>query len=706
MEQYETCPWYGTLQDTKTGKYLGLEIERSVERKITNTFEKLKNKGLPKGMMDDSPVLKKSGIVDGSKLTLLNSDKLFSQEFFYNERLKVIQSVKDQSKVLTVVGDIKNGTLIELKKFKNLPTQKFLLKDNKKVSRTGISELDDTIDVVADVTNVLTLFFGPTTALIPLPYTDSFNLSFYLEPKDGTKDDGLYYLNIGTGVPIISESFKQQSTNYFIPKLDKLESILSKKVVNKYEALENQINSSLLHLSKDNKTIFKMKRSLGRVFECNIPDIPILAECPTGYNNALVACESPTPKDDNRPADCFTIYHGTIKSKHNNKCITTQNANLILSTCINKTTQNFYYDNTTNKIFINNNRSKCLTIQGGIVKGSKIIISNSNNSINQKFTYDPYQLIFRAIGSFRGELVIATNGSNIFLEEYVYNRNKQRWNFAKDTNNSWTNNGANCALGVRSKTADFGLGKYETADCPVGATNFGSLCNNTFTRDTYYGVGIPWTKDLENCRKVYKNEIAAGWGDCNTDSGHFTRPSCKLEAAKRYGKNGKPGEYINTGLFCQMSSKIGRTGICPPKKGLNTQELKDSVHYKKMNTEFGYCYVDCEEKYGKGYYFNGTTCWKDPKVNIGFGDMKCLADEFKKGARCYKECPKGGTNTGLGLCTLGSEHMKCPEGRFKTDIPILPGGICFKETEPRFVNAGFHKKMFKRRKIPYSTTNN
>ena len=241
----------------------------------------------------------------------------------------------------------------------------------------------------------------------------------------------------------------------------------------------------------------------------------------------------------------------------------------------------------------------------------------------------------------------------------------------------YTNNGATCGRGADSRSSDAGNGAYVVASCPVGSTNYATVCNKTFARDGFFGVGVSTATDLQNCEKKY------GVGNC-TGPPHTTRyPKCNIEAA--YLGLGSPEEYVNTGAFCQMSSDLSRVATCP-------------TNYPNLRGAF--CYIDCEKKYGPGYYNNGTSCWRDVDTK-GMDSMTCNSDEFRTLGRCYKNCPEGGTNTGAGTCTLGESQMKCKDYETKGTL-----GTCTKACPPGYTNTGLNCTRTKNRKIDYSTQKN
>jgi hypothetical protein len=243
----------------------------------------------------------------------------------------------------------------------------------------------------------------------------------------------------------------------------------------------------------------------------------------------------------------------------------------------------------------------------------------------------------------------------------------------------YTNMGATCFRGADSKSSNAGDGSYVVASCPAGATNIGTVCNKTFGRDGFFGFGLSTETDMKNCENKY------GVGNC-TGPAHTTRyPTCKAEAA--YLGLGSPEEYVNTGAFCQMSSELSKVAKCP-------------ANYPKLIGAL--CYIDCEKKYGAGYYINGTSCWRDADTK-GMDSMKCNSDEFRTSGRCYKNCPEGGTNTGFGTCTLGASNMKCKDYEKNGDLIV---GKCAKECPLGYNNTGLTCTRTKNRKIDYSTQKN
>ena len=441
-----------------------------------------------------------------------------------------------------------------------------------------------------------------------------------------------------------------------------------------------------------------------------------VADCPPGYTNQGAHCQRATPKDDNRPADCFTIFDGPIKHS-SGKFIDLSGSSTNNGTKIqlwdNGGGHHFYLDNSEDLIRPKIDKNKKIDIfNGNVSVGTKVHLWEGGGD-DHKFTYDPYQKVFRSKKNM--DLVLAPrdgrtdNGTELILVKYIEGDNSQKFDFNKNEDDSWTNNGANCGIGARSKTSNLGMGPYESAECPYGTTNTGGSCLGSFGRgggrdDVFYDG---WKKCAEE----------DGGGDRNNCEkwGARVYPKCEYLARQKGYEN--PENWTNDACcMCSPSIRdIKKVGRCPPQRGYNNDEKEKLKHY--TNRTGGLCYVECDKTYGPGYYNNGTSCWRDAKANFGFSDMKCLADEFKAGARCYKNCPEGGNNTGFGTCTTGMSKMRCNEDEFKTLAR------CYKNPPKGFKNMGeflnFNRSQYdrgvgridfwtypKKRIIPFSTANN
>ena len=589
MDQYEKCPWYGRMKDKASGQCLSLvdADNAQIKRNPTNSFESMIKRGRPENIFELGSSGKIDGIKENTKLKLGScNDKKFYQEFFYNKRLKIIQSIKDQSKALTVVGDLKHGSHIELQTYKNKPSQKFLLEDNKKIATTSEDKI---LNVMGG--------FNPLGALIASAMVaNTYELSFYLEPKESDEEDKKpkLYLYVAKQEGFINK-------DYYNPKLNKVEGLMAefnkgeknqqrqgnfdeflvasqksqtkmlkklppKVAIKKKVPTEIISNKYILHLSKDNKTIFQMERSVNDGLLCRIPISSKVADCPKGYKNMGAHCASEL--DMGRVADCPKGY---------------------------------------------------------------------------------------------------------------------------------TNNGATCGRGVSVLFWDSG----SLMNCPKGMTNSGVNCIGTFGR----GAG-------------YDDVFYDGWGKCarlhggkqNCERwGARIYPKCQLLAKKKGYPNWK--KYTNDaccmcsppmikltdahkhGGGCSnkndwTSSVTGRCYKTCPSKNSKSQVVNNKGETHRNGVPFG----------DSGWYHNGTSCRREVSTT-GMGAMTCKKGEFKSGARCYKNCPLGGKNTGFN-CTLGMSAMTCPDGYFKT------GARCYKEFGPRFTNMGEFGSMTKRRVIDYSSGKN
>lgn len=315
----------------------------------------------------------------------------------------------------------------------------------------------------------------------------------------------------------------------------------------------------------------------------------------------------------------------------------------------------------------------------------------SERNDSKKWSYDPYKRVFRLVSN--PEFVIEKIGGKLFLKKYVEDNENQKFIFNKKNETSFTNNGLTCGKGGSFKSSSVGgLGSYETADCPKGTTNTGLSCLGSFGRGTGYDDVLydGWSK----CCDLHGDSNEKG--KCDDNSYHSRNcqkwgarvyPKCQLLAKKKGYDN--PENWTNDACcMCSPSIRsIKKVGKCPPTND------KNNAYTNKTG---GLCYTDCEKLYGSGWYNNGTSCAQSVETR-GLEDMKCLADEYKTGARCYKKCPHGGTNTGLGTCTTGMDSMKCDDTEFKT------GARCYTEPPPMFTHSGGSVTMIKRRIVPYST---
>jgi hypothetical protein len=272
--------------------------------------------------------------------------------------------------------------------------------------------------------------------------------------------------------------------------------------------------------------------------------------------------------------------------------------------------QKFDYSKSLNKIYLKKDRKKVIDLDGDMnANGTRIRVKDRNDDSKSQIFNMP-----------NNKTVSAGLTCDIKTPSRV-----------ADCPSTYTNNGANCGRGDDSKSSSAGKGPYETASCPDGYYNNATSCwrdYHSFTRDSFNCVG---QKCTDRCTQAYKSD-----GDpwpCNKDDAHARiYPSCHSQAKKEGRRFWN--EYSSGGAFCAL-----------PHKSISFEDhAKCPADYPKRIKAL--CYVDCAAKYGPGYYNNGTSCWRDPSVMLGFGEMTCSPGEFKSGARCYQECPPGYSNTG------------------------------------------------------------
>lgn len=359
-------------------------------------------------------------------------------------------------------------------------------------------------------------------------------------------------------------------------------------------------------------------------------------------------------------------------SPETNKLI--NGSKLITKTCDKKDLlQNWYYNSKDKTIHSMLDYKKCWQVSDPTNKvGSTIQLMDCNKSDSQKFTYDKPTLQVKPKlkdeNSEESERCVEakqnkTGNPTLVLSECDYNnrvkkviltRNKiVESNYTCDFYNrrpadcpaGYTNNGLTCGRGADRKTSDFGLGYYESADCPAGYTNTGKTCHrwgSSFMRDYFSQAGKSKSYDMNQCEKKY------GKGNCEQGGPKgtvHTFPKCEVEAAYRKEKDPKSfkSDRLWTGgsrchILAHTIGSIDKYGKCPPSND------KKNVYTQKRG---GLCYVDCEKKYGKGYYNNGTGCFRNAHTT-GTGPMTCKSHEKKisSAGSCSIPCPPTFTNIG------------------------------------------------------------
>lgn len=205
-----------------------------------------------------------------------------------------------------------------------------------------------------------------------------------------------------------------------------------------------------------------------------------------------------------------------------------------------------------------------------------------------------------------------------------------------DCPSEFKHTGLTCYSPEKSKSSDFGLGTDELADCPDGYDNTLTTCHRwgtSFQRDYFSKAGASINTDKKNCEKRF------GTGNCEIRGVAGSRlaraKNCEIEAKYYNYKN--PELYVDDGLTtmgarCYIHAhtigSIKTYGSCPPKKD-SSGTLLDPEKAKHYTTKTGaFCYVNCENEYGPGYYNNGTSCWRDPR-SLSSSSMTCNSDEYK-----------------------------------------------------------------------------
>lgn len=373
-------------------------------------------------------------------------------------------------------------------------------------------------------------------------------------------------------------------------------------------------------------------------------------------------------------------FDGPIKIR--NKCLDLPNGNLDNGNklqvwdCNNSLAQNFYYNSTDETVRSISNYEKCFDLENGKTDpGTLVQIYNCNNSDAQKFLYDDKTKQFKLKKDETKCLDLINDNNNNGTKIQVSNcKDHQAQKFEMKRNRlsdagltcdiatsrvadcppGYTNNGLTCGRGLQLKTGDFGLGKFESADCPPSYTNTGTTCHrwgNSFQRDYFSKAGKSIDYDVKRCEERY------GKGNCEikgVKGSRLARPkTCEIEA--RYLKKEFPEKYVDDnlgtmGARCYLHAhtigSIANHGVCPPKKDSkgNALPFDKYKHYTKKNGAL--CYVNCEEKYGPGWYHNGTECALNASTK-GLDSMTCNPDERMIGGRCYPKCPPDYTNMGL-----------------------------------------------------------
>lgn len=367
----------------------------------------------------------------------------------------------------------------------------------------------------------------------------------------------------------------------------------------------------------------------------------------------------------------ITTSRGCV-SPETNKLM--KGSNLTTKTCDKKDPlQDWYYNSKDKTIHSMIDYKKCWQVSDPTNKvGSTIKLMDCNNSDSQKFTYDKttHQLkpkpkdensdesekcvesIFNKSG--KHTLVLSECDYKNVSRKIRLTRNKIiESSYTCDFYNrrpadcpaGYTNNGLTCGRGADRKTSDFGLGYYESADCPAGYTNTGTTCHrwgSSFEREYFFRAGKSKSYDMEQCEKKYGKgncEQGGPWGSVHTF------PKCEIEAAHRKEKDPKgfkSDKLWTMGARCHLLAhtigSIDKYGKCPP-----SNDKKKEYTQKRG----GLCYVDCEKKYGKGYYNNGTGCFRNVHTT-GTGPMTCKSHEKKisSAGSCSIPCPPTFTNLG------------------------------------------------------------
>jgi len=426
-------------------------------------------------------------------------------------------------------------------------------------------------------------------------------------------------------------------------------------------------------------------------------------KCKANYNsNGVTMCFENCPR------------YGQIQT--NNKCVTLPNDNInntdkpTMQGCNDNILQKFSFNGNDSNIKSLKNTNKCLTIpitkdspNGNAVSEQILEISDCTDKSNQKFTYelDTNRFVSQLNADLCLDITSKENGALLKLNK-CNDTNNQKFNMEQSFNTGltctvntpsrvadcppgYTNKGAHC-----EKSSNDGGGRL--ADCPSGYTNNGATCGrgpdrikldseNGRVADCpmgYYNNGTSCVFNLFGRGAGRDDVFYDGWEECAKSDGGGDRNNCEKWGLRVYPKC----QYLAKQRGYTNPEKWTNDGccVCSPETGYRSFSFEDSVKCKDgefLNKTLGRCYKNC----GEGYYNNGTDCFRDASTK-GMDSMECKDGEFKSGARCYKNCPLNGSNTGFGTCVLGMGSMTCKDGEFRTDAR------CYTNPYPKFTSYG------------------
>lgn len=235
-----------------------------------------------------------------------------------------------------------------------------------------------------------------------------------------------------------------------------------------------------------------------------------------------------------------------------------------------------------------------------------------------------------------------------------------------DCPDGYTNQGLFC-----QKSSGDGTGRV--AECPKGYFNSGSRCEHKA-----FGRGGGWAKingGISRCENG-KDSISDKPGKGNCEGwGAYYYPKCQY-LAKRDGY-AHADKWTNDAC-CMCSPEWGY-------KSFTFSEVAVCRDDEFLNKTLGRCYKKCP---------HGGTNTGFGTCTLGASHMKCNSDEFlnENLGRCYKICPDGYTNTGVEcyrpVSVLGASHIKCNDD-FEVKGSGLFAGYCYpKLCPPGYISKG------------------
>ena len=256
-----------------------------------------------------------------------------------------------------------------------------------------------------------------------------------------------------------------------------------------------------------------------------------------------------------------------------------------------------------------------------------------------------------------------------------------------DCPSSYTNNGGTCGRG----DSRIAVGAGRPADCPDGYENHGLLCSkssgdgagrvaecpkgymNSGSRceAKVFGRGGGWAKingGISRCENG-TDDISSKPGKDNCEGwGAYYYPKCQYLASK---KGYAHADKWTNDACCLCSPQWGY-------KSFTFSEVAVCNDDEFLNKTLGRCYKKCP---------HGGTNTGFGTCTLGASHMKCKDDEFLNESlgRCYKKCPDGYTNTGVEcyrpVSVLGASYIKCDDD-FEVKGSGLFAGYCYPKKCP------------------------